>query len=97
MEIAAARLLHACLKPGELSVGVSVDVAHSAPTPPGAQVTAVARYLGRQGKHFGFEIVASDEGGEVGRAHHKRAIVDAKRLEASAAHRATGEVAIVSA
>ena len=87
MEIAAARLLQPCLKDGELSVGVSVEVAHSAPTPPGATVTATARYLGRAGKLFEFEVVAADNGGEVGRARHKRAIVDAGRLQASAARR----------
>ena len=87
MEIAAARLLQPCLKPGELSVGVSVEVTHSAPTPPGATVTAVARYLGRASKLFEFEVVASDLGGEIGRARHQRAIVDAARLQGSAAWR----------
>ena len=60
MEIASARLLSPHLAAGELSVGVHVDVTHSAPTPPGAQVTATARYLGREGKLFVFEVVASD-------------------------------------
>jgi fluoroacetyl-CoA thioesterase len=87
MEIASARLLRPHLAQGELSVGVSVEVTHSAPTPPGAQVTATARYLGREGKLFVFEVLASDAGGEVGRAHHKRAIVDAERLQNSAKRR----------
>ena len=73
MEIASARLLSPHLAEGELSVGVNVDVTHSAPPPPGAQVTASARYLGREGKLFVFEVVASDAGGEIGRARHKRA------------------------
>ncbi len=87
MEIAAARLIQPCLGSGELSVGVSVEVTHSAPTPPGATVTAVATYLGRDGKLFEFEVVASDAGGEIGRACHKRAVVDAERLQNSAARR----------
>src|SRR5438034_10566220 len=62
MEIASARLLRPHLAEGELSVGVSVEVTHSAPTPPGAQVTAAARYLGREGKLFVFEVVANDAG-----------------------------------
>ncbi len=37
MEIAAARVLQPLLGPGELSVGVTVDISHTAPTPPGAQ------------------------------------------------------------
>ena len=87
MEIASARVLQPCLGAGQLSVGVSVDVMHSAPTPPGVVVTATARYLGRDGKLFDFEVVAFDAGGEVGRARHRRAIVDAQRLQANADRR----------
>ena len=87
MEIACARLLQPCLAAGQLSVGVSVAATHSAPTPLGATVTAAARYLGRDGKLFEFEVVVSDAGGEVGRARHKRAIVDADRLQGSAVRR----------
>src|SRR6185436_688321 len=87
MEIASARLLRPHLSQGELSVGVNVDVTHSAPTPPGAQVTATARYLGREGKLFLFEVVASDAGGEVGRARHKRAVVNVERLQGTARRR----------
>jgi predicted thioesterase len=87
MEIAAARVLQPLLGPGELSVGVAVDVTHSAPTPPGAQVTATARYAGREGKLFLFEVSASDPGGEIGRGWHKRAIVTSERLQGAAARR----------
>jgi fluoroacetyl-CoA thioesterase len=87
MEIASARVLQPYLSPGQLSVGVTVDVIHSAPTPAGASVTATARYLGREGKLYEFEVIASDAGGEIGRARHKRAIVDAERLQTNAERR----------
>lgn len=87
MEIASARLLQPYLSAGQLSVGFGIEVTHSAPTPPGTTVTATARYLGRESKLFNFEIVASDAGGEIGRARHKRAIVDAERLQSSAVRR----------
>ena len=90
MEVASARVLQPFLAPGVLSVGVRVDVLHSAPTPLGATVTAHARYLGRDGKLYAFEVVASDAGGEVGRAHHTRAIVDVARLK-NRAHRRIAE------
>jgi fluoroacetyl-CoA thioesterase len=90
MEIASARLLRPHLAQGELSVGVHVDVTHSAPTPPGAQVTATARYLGHEGKLFLFEVVARDDGGEVGRARHQRAIVNVERFQNSARRRVRG-------
>ena len=87
MEIAAARVLQPLLGPGELSVGVTVDVTHNAPTPPGVTVTATARYAGREGKLFLFEVSAADSGGEIGRGWHKRAIVASERLESGAAKR----------
>lgn len=87
MEIAASRVLKPLLGPGELSVGVTVDVNHTAPTPPGAQVIATARYAGREDKLFLFEVSVSDPAGEVGRGWHKRAIVSSERLQNGAAKR----------
>ena len=87
MEIAASRVLIPLLSPGELSVGVTVDISHTAPTPLGAEVTATARYAGREGKLFLFEVSCADNGGEVGRGWHKRAIVSSERLQSGAAKR----------
>jgi fluoroacetyl-CoA thioesterase len=87
MEVAAARVLRPHLREGEVSVGVSVDVVHTAATPPGATVTATAKFLGRDGKLFLFEVSATDDGGEIGRGTHKRAIVSTERLVAGAARR----------
>ena len=94
MEIAAARVLQPLLGPGELSVGVTVDVSHTAPTPPGVQVTTTARYTGREGKLFVFEVSASDPGGEIGRGWHKRAIVMSERLQSAAAKRVNAALGV---
>jgi fluoroacetyl-CoA thioesterase len=90
MEVAAARILNSHLQDGEVSVGVSVDVVHTAATPPGATVTATAKLAGRDGKLFLFEVTAADNAGEIGRGTHKRAIVTTERLLAGAARRGTG-------
>jgi predicted thioesterase len=87
MEVAGSRVLRPLLKDGELSVGVSVDVMHTAPTPKGATVTAEARFTGMEGKLYVFEVRAFDRGGEIGRGFHKRAIVAADRLIQGAARR----------
>jgi predicted thioesterase len=42
MELAAARAMRPVLSAGELSVGVSLDVTHTAATPVGVEVTAEA-------------------------------------------------------
>jgi fluoroacetyl-CoA thioesterase len=80
MEVAAARAMRGLLRPGQLSVGVSVDVEHTAPTPVGATVRATARFLGGDGKLYRFEVVAEDDGGEIGRGTHRRAIIATDRL-----------------
>lgn len=87
MEVAASRVLRPFLGEGEMSVGVTVEVTHTAATPPGVEVTATARYLGREGKLFVFEVVACDPRGEIGKGTHKRAIISSERLLAGAERR----------
>lgn len=87
MEMAGARVLKPLLREGEMSVGVTVDVIHSAATPIGAKATATATYRGRDGKLFMFDVVAHDPGGEIGRGTHKRAIISRERLLNGAAKR----------
>ena len=88
MEMAGARVLHPLLQSGEMSVGVTVDIIHSAATPIGANVTATANYRGRDGKLFVFDVIAHDPAGEIGRGTHKRAIISRERLMTGAAKRA---------
>jgi len=87
MELAAARLMRPGLDPGELSVGVSLDVRHTAATPVGARVRAVATYLGTDGHLHRFRVEAFDEAGSIGSGEHTRAVVSTERLLAGAARR----------
>lgn len=87
MEMAGARLLKPLLQEGEMSVGVTVDIIHSAATPIGAEVIATATYRGRDGKLFVFDVLAHDPGGEIGRGTHKRAIISRERLMSGATKR----------
>ncbi|HMG06010.1 MAG TPA: hypothetical protein VK581_11140 [Chthoniobacterales bacterium] len=87
MELASARVLKPLLREGEMSVGVTVDIVHSAATPIGAKVNATATYRGRDGRLFIFDVVAHDPGGEIGRGTHKRAIISRERLLTGAAKR----------
>ena len=80
MELAAARVISSILQPGELSVGVVVDVRHTAATPVGCRVRAVAKYVGPEGRLHRFHIEAFDEAGPIGDASHTRAIISTERL-----------------
>ncbi|MEM8664057.1 MAG: hypothetical protein AAGF49_08050, partial [Pseudomonadota bacterium] len=58
MERACAAILAPLLGPGDVSVGARIEIAHNAPTPGGADVTAGARYTGREGPLYWFDVWA---------------------------------------
>lgn len=89
MELAAARAMRPALQPGQLSVGVSLNVKHTAPTPVGGRVRAVATYERNDGKLFIFKVEAFDDAGPVGEGEHSRAIIETERLLQGAARRMT--------
>jgi len=87
MELAAARAMRSLLQHGQLSVGVAVDVKHTAATPVGCVVRAVATYLGPDGKLYRFKVEAFDPAGLIGEGEHTRAIIATDRLLAGAERR----------
>lgn len=87
MEIAAARLMAGRLQPGELSVGVGVNIKHLAATPNHQTVRAEATFTGMAGKLYHFKVAAYDKAGKIGEGEHTRAIVAEQRLLAGAAKR----------
>ena len=70
------------LPEGQTTVGGSIDLRHTAPTPPGLQVTVIARLVEIDGQRLRFEIEARDEIEPIGRARHERFVIDAERFEA---------------
>lgn len=80
MELAAARVMQPILGEAELSVGVTVEVTHSAATVRGETVRITARYLGQEGKLHRFDVRAEDAGGEIGHGIHRRAIIATEHL-----------------
>ena len=87
MELAAARAMRSVLEPGQLSVGVSVNVRHTAATPIGSTVRAVATFQRQDGKTFDFRIEAFDDAGPIGEGEHTRALIDTQRLLSGAERR----------
>lgn len=80
MEGAACESIAPLLAEGESSVGVSMNVAHTAATPVGMEVRAESVVTAVDGRSVTFEIVAYDEAGEIGRATHSRVIIKAERF-----------------
>ncbi|MEM9778273.1 MAG: hotdog domain-containing protein [Pseudomonadota bacterium] len=84
MERACAALLAPHLAPGKVSVGARIEVSHLAPTALGETVTATARFQGRAGPLYWFEVWAEDGNGRIGEGRIARAVVDQVALLAKA-------------
>lgn len=88
MEWACIELMRPHLDPGEGSLGIHIDVAHTAATPPGMTVTVEARVEAVEGKRIDFTVVARDDLDEIGRGRHRRAVVVEDKFRARVAEKA---------
>ena len=80
MEGAACEAIAAALKETETTVGVELNLQHTAATPVGLEVRAEAAVTAVDGKVITFAITAFDEAGEIGKATHKRVIVNSQKF-----------------
>jgi len=77
------------LEPGEGSVGIKIDLAHTAPTPPGMEVTVEVNCVEVDGRRTVWEIEARDEAESIGKATHERFTVSWERFNAGIAEKAS--------
>ena len=80
MEGAACECLEGLLPEDQTSVGISLDLRHTAATPVGMEVHARAILTAVEGKKLTFQITAADEAGEIGSATHRRVVVNTERF-----------------
>ncbi len=82
----SADLMAPHLAAGETSVGISMNLKHTAPTPLGMEVRAVTEITQVEGRKITFKLEAFDEKEKIGEAVHERFIINAdkfnQRLEA---------------
>lgn len=81
MEKAAASLAEECLPENWTSVGISLEIRHTAPTPIGMSVRAEAKITQVDGRKITYEVCAFDEKGEIGSGTHERFIVEAAKFQ----------------
>ena len=81
MEWTCVQLLQPHLDEGEGSVGVHVDVSHTAATPPGLTVTVEAECIEVRGPRAKFKLRAHDGVDEISAGIHLRFIVVWNRFE----------------
>src|SRR5216683_8086231 len=80
MEHAAIDAIRTYLEPGESSVGMTIDVSHTAATPPGHRVRAEAELTKVEGRRLEFSVRAFDEVEEIGSGTHRRAVIDSAKF-----------------
>ena len=80
LEHAARNAVLPLLEPGESTVGVVINVEHTAATPLGAQVICSARVIYVDGPLISFQFEAHDEHEQIARGTHKLRVIQAARL-----------------
>lgn len=72
------------LEEGCGTVGTSLNVAHSAPTPLGMRVTCESELTGVDGRKLTFHVKAYDEKGVIGEGTHERFIIQDEKFQKKA-------------
>ncbi len=88
MERVSAELINERLDPGEQSVGISMDLKHTAATPLGMKVRVRTEVTAVEGKKLTFRLEAFDEVEKIGEAVHERFIIVADKFNARVAEKA---------
>ncbi|HYL58875.1 MAG TPA: thioesterase family protein [Candidatus Acidoferrales bacterium] len=80
MEQAAIEAIKQYIDAGESSVGMSIEVSHTAATPPGHRVRAEAEVTKVEGRRLEFTVRAFDEIEQIGSGSHRRAVIDSAKF-----------------
>jgi predicted thioesterase len=81
IEAAALKAVEHLLPAGHQSLGIHLDVRHTAATPVGLRVTATAEVTGVEGRTITFRVEAHDEREPIGGGTHQRVVVSVARFD----------------
>ena len=76
--------------PRKQTVGIHVNVSHTAATPPGLTVTVKGRLEKIDGKKLRFSLEAFDDKDPISKGTHDRFIIDAEAFKAAVSKKAAG-------
>jgi predicted thioesterase len=88
MERVSAELMNEHLQPGEQSVGVSMNLKHTAATPLGMEIRVMTEIIAVEGRKLTFQLEAFDDVEKIGEAVHERFIIVADKFNARVADKA---------
>jgi len=81
IEAAALAAVEHLLPSGHQSLGIQLDVSHTAATPVGLRVIATAEVSHVQGRSITFRVAAHDEFEPIGGGTHKRIVISVSRFD----------------
>src|SRR6516165_242368 len=81
IEAAALAAMEHLLPPGYQSLGIHLDVSHTAATPVGLRVAAAAEVVTVEGRTVTFRVEARDEREVIGSGTHSRVVVNIARFD----------------
>ena len=88
MEFACIKFINPHIEwPRQQTVGIQINLSHTAATPPGFTVTIKGRLEKMDGRKLSFVLDASDGVDSIGQATHERFIIDAEKFNASVARK----------
>jgi fluoroacetyl-CoA thioesterase len=88
MEAAALNAVEGLLPEGHQTVGIRLDISHTAATPVGMKVRAQAELVKVDGRRLTFRVSAEDEKEMIGEGVHERIIVNVERFDKRAQDKA---------
>ncbi len=81
IEAAALAAIEHLLPAGHQSLGIHLDVSHTAATPVGLRVTATAEVVRLEGRTVTFRVEARDDFESIGGGSHQRVVVSVARFD----------------
>ncbi|HXW42885.1 MAG TPA: hotdog domain-containing protein [Xanthobacteraceae bacterium] len=81
IEAAALAAIEHLLPAGHQSLGIRLDISHTAATPVGLRVTATAEVVRLEGRTVSFRVEARDEVEPIGGGSHERVVVSVARFD----------------
>lgn len=84
MEFACIKFINPHIDwPRQQSVGIHINVSHTAATPPGMTVTVKGRLENVDGRKLSFSLEAFDDQDQISKGTHDRFIIDAEKFNAA--------------
>jgi fluoroacetyl-CoA thioesterase len=92
VEAAALAAVEHLLPAGHQSLGIRLDISHTAATPIGLRVVATAEVTRVEGRTISFRVTARDEFEPIGGGSHERVVVSVARFDERVQRKLVGKM-----